>query len=253
MKSLTAFTWGYYGWGTHAREFIRSVGEVERARGWGPPIFVDIRYKRSGRAAGFRDNAFEKLCGRNNYVWLRGLGNKNIAERKPGAKIADPSAAADLVDLIVKANKSKRRVIFFCACEFPDNCHRSDVAKLVRQEARRRRLKLDIIEWPGGEPTTARVQVDDKVIEKVLGNGTRVPLAVSRQKVIDSYFGLPWASRVLLASKDKEIAVVAGPAKLASKWYLPILGPKVSKETDTLAGLKSEAARLRQPYRALQS
>ncbi len=34
---------------------------------------------------------------------------------------------------------------------------------------------------------------------------------------------------------------IAGPAKLAKEWYLPIIGPRLSKETDTAASLKPEA------------
>lgn len=253
MKSITAFTWGYWGWGTHAREFIRGVIDVECARGWGPPVFADIRHSRSVRAANFRDNTFEKLCGRNNYVWLQKLGNRRVGESRPGIKITDPSAAAELVDLIIKANKSKRRVIFFCSCERPEGCHRSTVAGLVRREARRRGLKLSTIEWPGGEPKSTRLSVEDKVVKKVLNDGMRVSLTASRRKVIDLYFSLPWGSRVLLCSEEKEIAVIAGPAKLGSKWYLPIIGPRVSRETDSLTSLKDEAARLRWPYRELKA
>lgn len=37
MKQLTAFTWGYWGWGTHADEFVRNVDAVE------PPVAGDHR------------------------------------------------------------------------------------------------------------------------------------------------------------------------------------------------------------------
>ena len=63
MKRTTAFTWGYWGWGTHAADFVRNVDEVERARGWRPPLFVDIRIRRTVRAPDFQQNAFEKIVG----------------------------------------------------------------------------------------------------------------------------------------------------------------------------------------------
>ena len=59
MKRLTAFTWGYWGWGTHTNEFVDVVDAVERSRSFRPPIFVDIRFSRSVRAPGFREGAFE--------------------------------------------------------------------------------------------------------------------------------------------------------------------------------------------------
>jgi hypothetical protein len=49
MKRLTAFSWGYRGWGNHTRDFVRTVDAIERARGKRPPIFVDIRFSRSVR------------------------------------------------------------------------------------------------------------------------------------------------------------------------------------------------------------
>ena len=46
MKKLTAFTWGYWGWGTHTNEFVDVVDAVERSRSFRPRIFVDIRRPR---------------------------------------------------------------------------------------------------------------------------------------------------------------------------------------------------------------
>jgi hypothetical protein len=43
MTRLTAFSWGYEGWGNHTRAFVRMTDAIELARGKRPPIFVDIR------------------------------------------------------------------------------------------------------------------------------------------------------------------------------------------------------------------
>jgi hypothetical protein len=149
-----------------------------------------------------------------------------------------------------KAHQSKRRVIFFCACEYPGRCHRFKVAALLRKEARRRGLKLSTIEWPGGKPTVKRIDVQQSVVGRVLRNASRVSLSLPRRKIMDSYFSLPWFSRVLLCSSDKQIAIVAGPAR--PEWYLPILGPKVSKQADTVRNLASEATRLRRSFRRFE-
>ena len=90
----------------------------------------------------------------------------------------DPSAAKDLIDLIVKAYRSKRRVIFFCACEYPRRCHRFEVARLLKEEARQRRLRLTTVEWPGGEPTVKRVQVQQNIIQRTIKNASQMPVAV---------------------------------------------------------------------------
>lgn len=59
MSNLTAFSWGYWGWGAHTAELVRVVDGIERAHGKRPPVFVDIRFSGSMRAVGFREGAFE--------------------------------------------------------------------------------------------------------------------------------------------------------------------------------------------------
>jgi len=48
-----------------------------------------------------------------------------------------------------------------------------------------------------------------------------------------------------LCSDDTALGIVSGPAHLAASWYLPVIGPKFRKETDTVKSLKAEATRLR--------
>ena len=90
MKKLQAFSWGYWGWGTHTKEFVRTVDAMERQRGYRPPIFVDIRFSRSVRATGFRQQAFEATTGKNRYVWMKSLGNANIGSGENGFRIVKP-------------------------------------------------------------------------------------------------------------------------------------------------------------------
>ena len=156
--NITAFSWGYWGWGNATPRLVESIDAAEAARGFSPPLFVDARISRSVRAAGFRDHAFEHLLSADRYRWMRGLGNKHVETRTgPAIQIADPSAAEDLLDLTMEAARANRRVIFFCSCERPVSnggmeCHRVTVAKLLRECASRRGVQLETVEWPGGEP-----------------------------------------------------------------------------------------------------
>ena len=157
MKGITAFTWGYWGWGTHAADFVRNVDAVERARGWRPPLFVDIRIRRSGRAPNFQQNAFEKIVGQRRYRWMKALGNRSIITKRGRMEIADPNAANDLLEHVLQAHNQKRRVLIFCACEYPGtvhspSCHRATVAGLLLKAAHRKGVRLRVAEWPGGEP-----------------------------------------------------------------------------------------------------
>ncbi len=67
MKRLTAFSFGYWGWGNSTERLIQAVDAVERFRGFKPPIFVDTRINRSVRANCFNGNAFGDLLGPSRY------------------------------------------------------------------------------------------------------------------------------------------------------------------------------------------
>ena len=59
--ATTVFSWGYFGWGNATGQLVRAADAVERDRGFGSPVFVDIRIRRSVRAVGFNGSAFEEL------------------------------------------------------------------------------------------------------------------------------------------------------------------------------------------------
>lgn len=152
--TLTLFSFGYWGWGNATRELVARVDEIEAARGFAPPFFADVRLRRSVRAPGFSGRAFERLLGPDRHVWMPALGNDAIAHG--GAmRLHDPAAAGELLDRARRLATENRRLLFFCACERPEECHRSLVAEAVRDEARRRKTKVSVVEWPGDEPPAA--------------------------------------------------------------------------------------------------
>ena len=250
MKRITAFTWGYWGWGTHAADFVRNLDAVEKARGWKPPLFVDIRIRRTGRARDFHQNAFERLVGQRRYRWMKTLGNRSIITKKSRMEIVDPKAANDLLEHVLQAHGQKRRVIFFCACEYPGtahspNCHRTAVAGLLLNVAHRKGVQLTVAEWPGGEPRTTELHTSPQTVKNILRGATRVPLPNLGLKDRREFAALPWCSRLKLSSDERSVAVVSGPAKMGREWFLPVVGPERSRETDTLASLQKTASRLR--------
>src|SRR5438874_12696499 len=115
MEPLTLFSWGYWGWGTCVPRLMEAVDAAEAARGYRPPMFVDIRISRSVRAPGFRGEAFAKLVGASRYVWMDDLGNEAIVQRGE-LRIKNPDAAEILFDLATEHAKKRQRVVFFCAC-----------------------------------------------------------------------------------------------------------------------------------------
>jgi hypothetical protein len=226
-KKLTAFSWGYWGWGTKAERFIEAAAAHEAAAGFEPPAFADVRLRRSVRAEHFKDNHFAKIVGQDRYKWFPGLGNAHIATHKRGMRIAKPDEAEDLLEYIKAQAKLKRRVMFFCACEWimtdgKPSCHRHAVADLLLAAARKQGINLEIVEWPGDEPIEVDIDCDDE-IRKTLKN-----TAVSLGPVLpeDGLATLPWGSVVNFVCEEDRTPtpIVTGPAIFKKgHWRLPII------------------------------
>ncbi len=226
--TTTLFTWGYYGWGNATPQLVEAVDAVETSRGFEPPLFVDIRIRRTVRAKGFQGNAFEKLLGPSRHRWMKSLGNKFIQTHSgPSIQIADPSAADELLDLAVEAAQRKQRLLFFCSCQWPRcdgeiACHRTTVAGLVLAAAKKRGVPVEIVEWPGGEPKQINLDVTPQVFAAVRKGRMTVPLG--KQPDLAEVAGLPWCSIATLQSNGQKFHRVVGPAiRQPDQWVLPVL------------------------------
>lgn len=240
-RPLTVFMWGYSGWGNATSDFVASADAVERARGYRPPLFVDVRIHRKVRAEGFKDDKFEKAkrVGEARYRWMRGLGNESQL-RKTGRriKILNPDCAECLLDLIVAEAANRRRILFFCSCELPCNCHRLTVAKLLLAAARRRRQALEIEEWPGGQPGTNAdetiLRVSDKELSRLRKSASTVPL--HHPKPLAKYAGLACGTLITAIGPSGSVVLPVASAMRAPKgWYLPILWEEDDTRTKTTA------------------
>src|SRR5262249_47202480 len=151
-------------------KLVAAFDAVEKKRGFNPPLFVDVRLKREVRAPGFHGDNFQKTLTKaetrrglaKNYMHMSGLGNVGILD-KSRIKIKNPKDAEKLLDEAIQAADQNRRVVFFCACEIPKSyhrrCHRRDVAGLVLKAAKRRKVPVEIVEWPGGDPSEVTLDV----------------------------------------------------------------------------------------------
>src|SRR5262249_60213185 len=114
------FTPPYFIGDTHGgenptRQLVEAVDAVEASRGFKPPIFVDVRIRRTVRAIGFQGSAFEKLLGPTRHRWMKSLGNRQIETGTgPAVQIADRSTAVELLDFALKAARNRQRILFFC-------------------------------------------------------------------------------------------------------------------------------------------
>jgi hypothetical protein len=240
VRKLKAFTWGYWGWASESRHFVRAADWMEKKRGFLPPVFVDLKIARGGRAANFKGDSFADIVGSRRYVWMPELGNKRI-KTKTGKRmqIAEPAVAGKLLDLILKSSKKRRRVVMFCACPQPMHmgrpaCHRAVVADLLLKEAIKRRLTLQLSEWPGEEPVSLIVSADEPQIN--LARCT-IPLGSVDAK-IPSMAVLGWGSRVRLETSNAYRTIITGPADVQrGQWTLGVF------EDVTLSG-KAKASAL---------
>ena len=249
----TLSTWGYYGWGNATPQLVEVVDALERDRGFQPPLFVDIRIRRTVRAKGFQGNAFEKLLGPDRHRWMKSLGNKFIETRSgPAIQIAEPAAAQELLDLAVDLADQGQRLLFFCSCQFPKQdgktaCHRDTVAGLVLKAAKKAGVQVGVIEWPGGEPEHAEIDVPPATF-KALKRG-RVTIPLEGKSGSPKLRCLPWGSIVTVRAGEREMRVVTGPASWQDgQWLPPVFWYFFDPDTD-LSEIEREAAKLRRSWR----
>ncbi|MGE0386217.1 MAG: hypothetical protein AB7Q97_15935 [Gammaproteobacteria bacterium] len=227
---ITAFQWGYWGWGNATAQFVEAVDAAEASRGYQPPFFVDIRISRTVRATGFREQAFERLLGGDRYLHMPRLGNRAVKERRPGEiVIDDPAAADELLDTVLRAANSNRRVIFFCGCQHPGTvrnpgCHRVAVGTHLLKYAKKRGVDLAVVEWPGGEPAEAGIDVSvtGPVARKLRAGAAFVPLDASISPA--AAVATPWCSVVHVSAPGAEFHEIVGPGIARSgDWSFPVL------------------------------
>lgn len=237
---ILAFSWGYAGWGTHTKELVTTVDAIERARGFAAPVFVDIRLRRQVRAVGFRERAFEALLGPKRYVWMNGLGNRAIAnaDRDGEIEIDDPAQADDLLSLILE-RAPRQRVIFFCSCGSPlvrKDCHRGAIVDLLVGRIRRRRVKVAVQEWPGGDPTVATVPVTITDLRKLRRGATR--LLVPSNMSPTTAAALPHFSFLRCVADGEVVVAASGAATYTARgWMFPIYSVT---DADGLAAMQAE-------------
>ncbi len=231
---ITIFSFGYWGWGNATRQLVEVIDLAERARGFRPPIFIDIRVHRKVRALGFVDDAFRDLVGAARYQHMKDLGNQEVAIGGKGIRIKHPEAAAELLDTAVRADRERRRVIFYCACEFPwvdgkRRCHRDAVTELLLREAKRSGHAISVVEWPGGEPVVLDepLEVDRKLFAAVMSGRRFIPLEHQR---LAAFAGLPWGSILTFKCDGRTELLAVGPPNCASfkgnrYWRLPLCVP----------------------------
>ena len=234
---------GLLGMGTTTRQFVQAADAVEASRGFNPPLFVDIRIRRNVRAPGFTGAAFERTVGEARYRWMPSLGNRAVRDGRPGLEIDDPSAAAELLDLALERGERGQRVLFFCSCEYPGlehaaGCHRTAVARLLREASARRDLPVGIVEWPGGDPLQdLAIEVSHDAARKVARGSRSIVLGDSIP--LERAASIPWYSSVSIRPQSDDrrpLCLLTGPARFSAGmgWWLPRLDsvdPLMSSES----------------------
>jgi len=228
LDHLVLFSWGYWGWGNATAELIRAVDAAEASRGFEPPIFVDIRIRRSVRAKGFTGGAFEKAVGVSRYRWIQDLGNESVLTGGGPIRIRDPHAAARLLGLALEAAQRRQRILFFCACEVPSRCHRADVAALVLAEARRRRIALVVEEWPGGQPADILLTLDEVEFRRVVRGAKS--LRIGNQLPLGAAASVAWGSPLKLNGGDHGPLLTGRVEWSSGGWVLPVIHAAESTE-----------------------
>jgi len=244
-KKLTIYSFGYKGWGNATEKLKQAFDTVEKSRGFKPPVFADIRIRRSVRAEGFKERAFEDVVGRSRYVWIKDLGNDRIVTLSgPKVQIHNKAAVADLLNLAQDAMRDDRHLVFFCSCEWPHECHRHTVATLLLAYAKKHEVPIQVVEWPGGDPVKLQLPIAEEWIRK-LARGTKF-LPLDSVRPLAKYAGLAWGSFVTVKSAAQELYFTTGPARYRSTgWALPVFATAepTSEGREYLAGYSEEFRR----------
>jgi hypothetical protein len=159
---------------------------------------------------------------------MPGLGNGSIATGESRIRIVHP-AARDLLDLAMRCNRDRRRVLFFCACEYPRWCHRNTVGTLILRQAEKADRQVEIVEWPGGGPVHRTLPLDQATYNAVAHGRKSLPLGKRVNLPVQAC--LPWGSIVRLRAAGQTVSIVTGPAKYCKGWSLPVL-QRAKGETD---------------------
>ena len=254
MDPVTIFSWGYWGWGNSTQKFVHSADAVEAARGFAPPVFVDVRISRSVRAKGFNGDSFRTLIGDARYRHLPSLGNLAVlGHAGPLVQIKDPSQAPGLLDLALQLANKGQRVIFFCSCEFPFQegqaraCHRVTVARLLLESAQNHQRPIEVVEWPGGAPRLEELHLSENAAHKLLAGGGSVPLEEDGD--LEAFRSMAWGSVVRIHSHSGEFCVAVGPARYRpSGWFLPVPREMKANRSDTVDRLQEKVRQWRSDF-----
>ncbi|EPX64140.1 hypothetical protein D187_005274 [Cystobacter fuscus DSM 2262] len=245
--ALTAFSWGYEGWGNSTRELLQAFSAVERERGHGPPVFADVRVRREVRAVGFRGDAFAHQVGRAHYRWMPGLGNAAVGTGRGPMRLVEPAEVYELLGLIQSQARQGRRVIFFCSCGSPfdaRDCHRQLVRRTLLGAARASRVRLGVQEWPGGALPSGvheELPVTPALLAAVRAGAGSVRLG-SRLPPVRL---LGWPTGALLrlrAGEDTQLVSVAAAHFHAGEWKMPVY-TRLGEGPETASRLRGAARR----------
>jgi hypothetical protein len=192
-EKLTAFSWGYCGWGSATRELVWAFGEVEKSRGYGEPLFVDVRVSRSVRAAGFLDLILEQQRLLRRIVFFCGCESPWRAHE----------------------------------------CHRGLVGATLLKAARARKVDLWLQEWPGGEVSDRDVPsapVRSGTLKSLASNGKWATLLEPPDA---NLLGSPTGSLVSLEEgSSSRVVSVCPPRFVSGHWKLQLFveaAPELSR------------------------
>jgi hypothetical protein len=213
---------GFSLWGRAPRRLQKAVDAVERARGFEPPVFVDVRTCRNARASGLGGAAFERLVGKNRYRWVKAP--------------EQAESVADLLELALDAAETGRRMVLLGSATFPLEagrvvCSRYTLGTLLLEQARKYDLSLDVVEWPGGHPRDCALPVSDGELDSVARGKPCIELGEAFDVTLAT---IPWGSTAILRSDGRDLRRVVGPARGEEVgWTMPVLWPRWPKSPES--------------------
>ena len=110
----------------------RTIEDLQRILAKEDGAILDIRISPRSRKPGFNEKRLEAMFG-DRYLWLPEFGNDSEDEE---IRLSDPNFGLTIIEAIYKdsvADGWNGSVFLMCLCKDATTCHRSEVARLMRE------------------------------------------------------------------------------------------------------------------------
>ena len=118
----------------------------------------------------------------------------------------------------------RQRVIYYCACEIPIECHRYLITGTLVSLAKIQKRNISVVEWPGTDSPESPIRwnVSANVLTAI--ERGRKSFDLPEKVTLTEAAGAAWYTPLLLTAGDEQLPVLIGPAFVQrERWVVQVL------------------------------